>query len=81
MNLHTLGTGTILKAYLVTFGWAIVGSIGMGVGIIIALKMFAISTRKVDEWELIKSGNIPMAIILAAIIIALGIVISSAVSP
>ncbi|HEY0087747.1 MAG TPA: DUF350 domain-containing protein [Candidatus Lokiarchaeia archaeon] len=71
----------ILKAYLVTFGWAIVGSIGMGVGIIIALKMFAISTRKVDEWELIKSGNIPMAIILAAIIIALGIVISSAVSP
>jgi len=73
--------GEIMKAYLVTFGWAIIGSIGMGAGIIIALKMFAISTRKVDEWELIKSGNMPMAVILAAIVIALGIVIASAVRP
>ena len=39
----------ILRAYLITFGWAIVGSVSMGLGIIIALKMFTISTRKVDE--------------------------------
>ena len=71
----------IFKAYLITFGWAIVGSVGMGLGIIIALKMFDLSTRKVDEWELIKQGNIAMAIILAAVIIALGIVIASAVRP
>ena len=71
----------ILTAYLITFGWAITGSIGMGLGIIIALKMFDFSTRDVDEWELIKQGNIPVAIILAAVIISLGIVIAAAVRP
>ena len=71
----------VLTAYLITFGWAIVGSVGMGLGIIIALKLFDLSTRNVDEWELIKQGNMAMAVVLAAIIIALGIVISSAVHP
>ncbi len=71
----------ILTAYLITFGWAIVGSISMGIGIIITLKLFDISTRKVDEWELIKQGNIPMAIILASVIISLGIVVSAAIHP
>jgi uncharacterized membrane protein YjfL (UPF0719 family) len=71
----------ILQAYLFTFGWAIVGSLSMGVGIIIALKLFDLSTRKVDEWELIKQGNMAMAVIIASIIIALGIVVSSAIRP
>lgn len=71
----------IFQAYAITFGWAIVGSIGMGVGIIITLKLFDLSTRKVDEWELIKQGNIAMAMILSAVIIALGIVVSSAMRP
>jgi Domain of Unknown Function (DUF350) len=71
----------ILTAYLVTFGWAIVGSVSMGIGIIIALKLFDLSTRNVDEWELIKQGNIAMAIILASVIIALGIVVSAAIHP
>jgi uncharacterized membrane protein YjfL (UPF0719 family) len=72
--------GGIFTAYAVTFGWAITGSISMGLGIIIALKLFDLST-KVDEWELIRQGNIPMAIVLAAVIIALGIVIAAAVHP
>ena len=71
----------IFNAYLITFGWALVGSISMGIGIIIALKMFSMSTRNVDEWQLIKDGNLPMAIILAAVIISLGLVVSSAVAP
>jgi uncharacterized membrane protein YjfL (UPF0719 family) len=71
----------ILTAYAVTFGWAIVGSIAMGLGIIIALKLFTLSTHKVDEWELVKQGNIPMAIILASVIVSLGLVIAAAVHP
>jgi uncharacterized membrane protein YjfL (UPF0719 family) len=71
----------IFTAYAVTFGWAIVGSVAMGIGIIIALKLFDFCTPNVDEWELVRQGNIPMAIILAAFIIALGIVISSAIHP
>lgn len=71
----------IFTAYLITFGWAVVGSVSMGIGIIIALKLFDLSTRKVDEWELIKQGNIAMAIIIASIILSLGIVVSSAIRP
>jgi uncharacterized membrane protein YjfL (UPF0719 family) len=71
----------ILTAYLITFGWALVGSVAMGIGIIIALKLFDLSTRGVDEWELIRQGNIPMSIILAAVILSLGLVVSSAIRP
>ncbi len=71
----------IFTAYAITFGWAIVGSISMGIGIVIALKIFDLSTPKVDEWELIKQGNIPMAIVLAAIILSLGMVIAGAIHP
>ena len=39
----------IWNAYLITFGWAVVGSVSMGVGIIVTLKMFTLSTRTVDE--------------------------------
>jgi uncharacterized membrane protein YjfL (UPF0719 family) len=71
----------IFTAYAITFGWALVGSIGMGLGLIIALKMFTLSTPKVDEWELIKQGNIAMAIVLAAVIIAVGVVVAGAIHP
>jgi uncharacterized membrane protein YjfL (UPF0719 family) len=71
----------IMTAYLITAGWALVGSISVGLGIIIALKMFTVSTRNVDEWELIKEGNIPMAIILASVVLSLGLVISAAIQP
>lgn len=67
----------LLRAYLVTFGWAIVGSVSMGVGIIIALKLFTLCTRQVDEWQLIKEGNLAMAIILAALILSLGYVVAA----
>ena len=71
----------IFTAYLITFGWAVVGSVGMGLGIIIALKMFDFSTPKVDEWEMIKQGNIAMAIVLAAVILAVGFVVAGAIHP
>lgn len=67
----------ILRAYLITFGWAVVGSISMGVGIIITLKLFALSTRGLNEWEEIKKNNTSVAIILAALILALGYVVAS----
>jgi uncharacterized membrane protein YjfL (UPF0719 family) len=71
----------ILLGYLITFGWAVVGSVSMGVGIIITLKMFDFSTREVDEWQLIKDGNMSMGMIFSSIIIALGYVVGSIISP
>ncbi len=50
-------------------------------GIIITLKLFDWSTPKVDEWDLIKQGNLAMAIVLAAVILALGMVVSAAIHP
>jgi uncharacterized membrane protein YjfL (UPF0719 family) len=70
----------ILEAYLITFGWAIVGSVAMGLGIIIAVKMFDLSTTKVDEWKLISDGNIAMAIVLASVIISVALVIAAAIN-
>ena len=71
----------ICIAYLITFGWAIVGSVSMGIGIVITLKLFSNSTRDLDEWALIRQGNLAMAIVLAAVILSLGWVVSSAVRP
>lgn len=71
----------ILRAYAVTFGWAIIGSVAMGLGIVIALKLFDLSTPKLNEWDLIGKGNIAMSIVLAAVIISLGVVIASVVQP
>lgn len=63
------------KLYLITFGWAIVGSLSMSVGVVIALKMFTWCTKEVDEWALIKQGNMAMATVLAALILSLGLVV------
>lgn len=71
----------ILTAYAITFGWAIVGSVSMALGIVIAIKLFDLATPQLDEWDLIAKGNLAMAIVLAAIILAVGLVISSAVHP
>jgi uncharacterized membrane protein YjfL (UPF0719 family) len=71
----------VLLHYLTTFGWALTGSIAMGIGIIVALKLFDYSTRDLDEWKLIKEGNMAMATILAAIILSLAIVIAAAIRP
>jgi uncharacterized membrane protein YjfL (UPF0719 family) len=71
----------ILHAYLITFGWAVVASLSMGVGIIVTLKLFALSTRQIDEWKLVREGNIPIAIILGSVILSLGYVVAAAISP
>ncbi len=72
---------SIWMAYATTFGWAIVGAISMALGNIIVLRVFDLSTPNVDEWELIKQGNIPIAIVFASMILALGYVIGSCVRP
>ena len=65
------------RAYLITFGWAVVGAISMGVGVVIALKLFALATRSLDEWEEIRKGNLAVALILTGLIVAIGIVVAT----
>lgn len=69
----------IFIAYLITFGWAITGSIGMGLGIVIAIRIVDLSTPNVDEWKCVTEGNTAMAIVLAAIVLSVGWVIAAAI--
>ena len=64
----------IFNEYLITFGWAITGAVSMGIALGIGLKIYDWLTP-LDEWEEVKKGNIGMAIILAAVILAFALVI------
>lgn len=71
----------VLFDYLITFGWAIVGSIGMGTGLLLCLKMFTWATHEIDEWEELKKNNQSVAIVVAAVILACAWVVSSVIRP
>ena len=71
----------LLIRWAMTFGWALVGAISMGVAIIIMLKFFTWATVEIDEWEEVKKGNIAVAIILAAVIIGAAVVVAVCVIP
>ncbi len=64
----------IFQQYLITFGWAVVGTIAMAIGLAVLLKIFSWLTP-INEWEEIKKGNIAMAIILAAVVLGAALVI------
>ncbi len=71
----------ILKAYAITLGWALVGALSMGVALIVTLRIFTLSTREVDEWKLVKDGNIPIAIIMGSVAVSCGLVVAACVRP
>lgn len=69
----------IFEAYLITFGWAVVGSVAMAVGLVIAIKIFDLATTKIDEWEEISKGNMAVAVVIASVILSVGYVIGAAI--
>lgn len=71
----------VLFDYLITFGWAIVGSIGMGTGLLLCLKMFTWATHEIDEWEELKRNNHSVAIVIASVILACAWVVSAVIRP
>jgi len=71
----------VMVQYLVTVGWAIAGALSMGIGLAVALQVFTVLTPKIDEIEELKKGNIGVAIVLAAVILATAIVVAVAVMP
>ena len=66
--------------YLIAIGWGAVGAVSMALGLAILLKVFDWLTP-IDEWEEVRKGNTSVAIILAAVIVALGIAIGFALMP
>ena len=67
--------------YLATLGWALTGAISMGLGLGLALRLFTALTPGIDELEELKKGNVAVAVVLAAVIVAMGIVVAITVMP
>ncbi len=58
-----------------SFGWAIVAAISFAFAMGLAIKVFDLLSRDIDEWEEIKKGNWGVAMILTAMILSVGMVL------
>lgn len=70
----------ILHNFLLLIGYGIAGSLMMSLALGILIKVWDWITP-IDEWEELKKGNLAVAIVVAAVIIAFAIVIAAAVAP
>lgn len=70
----------VLMDYLTAIGWGVVGAVSLALGLGVLLRVFDWLTP-IDEWEEIKKGNISVAIIMAAVILALGVAVGFAIMP
>jgi len=68
----------LLKEWVVTFGWGVVGMIIMGVCYLFVFNILS-KMPPFDETKQIQEGNTAMAVVLAALIISFAIVISAAI--
>ncbi len=69
----------ILTQYLLVLGSGVVGAIAMAVSLVVLLKIFTWLTP-VDEWGELRNGNLGIAIVMGAVIIAFGLVVGAAIS-
>lgn len=70
---------SIFKEYLIMIGWSLAGGISMAIILPFVLKIFS-AINPIDEWEEIKKGNLGVALIMVAVILAVAIVIGFAIS-
>ena len=68
-----------LMLYLRTIGWALAVSIGFSLGTAIAIWIFALISKDIDEWAEIASKNYGVAAIFVALIVMIGLLVMSVV--
>ena len=68
-----------LIMYLRTIGWALAVSIGFSMGTAIAVWIFALISKDIDEWAEIKNKNYGVAAIFVALIVMIGLLVMSVV--
>ena len=66
---------TTLEQYARAIGWTISASVGFAIGVAIALWIFDLISRDIDEWEEIKKGNIGVSLIFVSLIIMIGLIV------
>ncbi|MBA7602150.1 MAG: DUF350 domain-containing protein [Calditrichaeota bacterium] len=74
-----LSIGDTLILYLRTIGWALAVSIGFSMGTAIAVWIFALISKDIDEWAEIRNKNYGVAAILVALIVMIGLLVMSVV--
>jgi len=65
---------------ILLFGYGAAGVLMMSVALGVLVKVWSWITP-IDDWEELKKGNIAVAIVVAAVIIAFAIVVSAAINP
>ena len=65
--------GDVLK----TLVWALVASVSMSLSLAILMFVWDKLTPRIDEWEELKKGNVAVAVVMAAVILAFGLVVAS----
>lgn len=63
--------------YLAALGWGVVAGLGMALALAVLLRVFTWFTP-VDEWAELRSGNVGIAIVMASVVLAFGLVVSAA---
>ena len=74
-----LSFGDTLIQFLRTIGWALAVSIGFSLGTAIAIWIFGIVSRDINEWEEIRNKNYGVAAIFVALIVMIGLLVMSVV--
>ena len=66
---------TTLEQYARAIGWTISASVGFAIGVAIAIWIFDLISRDIDEWEEIKKGNIGVSLIFVSLIVMIGLIV------
>ena len=74
-----LSFGDTLMQFLRTIGWALAVSIGFSLGTAIAIWIFGLVSREIDEWAEISNKNYGVAVIFVALIVMIGLLVMSVV--
>ncbi len=68
-----------LLQFLRTIGWALAVSIGFSLGTAIAIWIFGLVSRDINEWAEIRNKNYGVAAIFVALIVMIGLLVMSVV--
>ena len=69
---------TILREYLLSFGWAMVGAVSLVLAFV-AMMWVLTKLAPFDHWEEIKKNNLSVAIVIAALILSAAMVINKVI--
>ena len=58
-----------------SMAWALVAAVSFAFAMALAIKVFDLLSKDIDEWAEIKKGNIGVALIFVAMILSVGLVL------